>query len=371
MKSEVPWTPRQVSDLVGQVSIATPLDLIDASFLGAVNHRRYPEFFAVRWPSPSELPDTDAFASAEFRFVRRANYLDAGECEALFEGPGSLTKIQIARSQCSIIVGARDASSGQDAVRHFEAAFPAPEPAEEGPPSVPIQLVTGHEDVVTKLDVSPWSEIEANYPASTRAALRDLMDFTPTNRGRLLILHGPPGTGKTFALGALAWAWRSWALPAFVADPERLLDQPERLYRLMTDSYASRQSRWCLVILEDAGELFASDARERSGQDLSRLLNATDGFLAHGTKVLFAITTNEPVDTFHEAVSRPGRCAGVVEFERFPSQEARAWLGSDPPGPAGELSLAELFAIQRGEIPPIPSRNPVGFISGVVRGPIS
>ena len=29
-------------------------------------------------------------------------------------------------------------------------------------------------------------------------------------RGRLIVWRGPPGTGKTWALRALAGAWREW-----------------------------------------------------------------------------------------------------------------------------------------------------------------
>lgn len=45
-------------------------------------------------------------------------------------------------------------------------------------------------------------------------------------RGRLLLLHGAPGTGKTTALRALARSWGAWCQADCVLDPEVLFSQP-------------------------------------------------------------------------------------------------------------------------------------------------
>jgi hypothetical protein len=56
-----------------------------------------------------------------------------------------------------------------------------------------------------------------------------------------------------------------------------------------------------LIVLEDAGQLLAADARVAIGQGLSRLLNLTDGLLGAG------LGTSVLVTRLHPAVVRPGR----------------------------------------------------------------
>ena len=99
--------------------------------------------------------------------------------------------------------------------------------------------------------------------------------------------------------------------------------------------------RWKLVIAEDADEYVRSDARRRAGASLGRLLNVADGMLGQGLNTLVLLTTNEEIARLHPAVVRPGRCLCLVEFERFNTAEARAWLGDD--SVTDEPTLAELY----------------------------
>src|SRR5439155_8984826 len=93
-----------------------------------------------------------------------------------------------------------------------------------------------------------------------------------------------------------------------------------------------------------------SDARERVGQGLSRLLNVVDGLIGQGLRVLVLITTNEDVRRLHPAVSRPGRCLFRHEFDRLDADEARQWLARHdvPVSVDGSKTLVELYAMKRG-----------------------
>jgi hypothetical protein len=201
----------------------------------------------------------------------------------------------------------------------------------------------------------PWVEIRTNYAAAAAAAFDQLVALDGSAlSGRMLLVHGPPGTGKTTALRALAKEWRSWCQLDFVVDPERLFANPGYLIEVIMGSNDDKP--WRLLLLEDCDELIRPGAKASAGQALSRLLNLTDGLLGQGRQVLVAITTNEDITRLHPAVIRPGRCLAQIEVGALSHAEATAWLAAAGTASgkgiaAGGATLAELIAMRDGTMP--------------------
>ena len=262
------------------------------------------------------------------------------------------------------------------------AVLPAPDPS--GRKEVTVTFWTygphGPQPAWRTIGVPEWSDIDANYTAPVRASLEGLMtSFQPAHGGQLVLWHGESGTGKTFALRALAWEWRDWCDVHYVVDPDSFFgEHADYLMHVLMQSehggaaygygwtpatqaavavqvggdeeQAAARRDWRLLVLEDTGELLTPDAKTVIGQGLSRFLNVVDGLIGQGLRILVLVTTNEELGRLHPAISRPGRCASNVLFTRMPVEQANAWLAerendstvTDP------RTLAELYALVEG-----------------------
>lgn len=224
------------------------------------------------------------------------------------------------------------------------------------------------------IDAPAFDDIERNYPAAG-CLLSLLHDWTPGSGGQLILWHGDAGTGKTTALRALGREWRDWAQLHYIVDPDKFFgESASYMMSVMMSGEEEPQAEaverptWRVLVLEDCAEMLAPDARRDVGQALSRLLNACDGLIGRGLRLLILITTNEPLEKVHPAIARPGRCAHRIEFERFGAEEAIEWLPQvEQPGRLtlpesmrASLTLADLYAIRDGHRTDN-GRQPVGF----------
>lgn len=146
----------------------------------------------------------------------------------------------------------------------------------------------------------------------------------PSPQGRLVLMEGEPGTGKTHMIRAvvcaLASACKCILIPSnIIAD----LSGPEFLQALMNHRRADKTPM--VLILEDADDaLIARDQNTAAKSSLSGLLNLSDGILGAALDIRVIATTNQKFDNLDRAVLRPGRLLQRMSVGALSPDEASA-----------------------------------------------
>lgn len=246
-----------------------------------------------------------------------------------------------------------------DAFTTFIGTFPPPPPPEPLPYNI-VPVDFWMQDPMSgsgysrrrNIQVQKWDEVAGNYPESLREDLAELMGLDDPSGGKLVLFHGPPGTGKTRAILTLFSEWREWCGPSVVTDADRLFADATYLNSIV---FNSGGQGWLLLVIEDGDEFMNVSSRESKGQSIARLLNLADGIVGQGVNLLTLISTNVDMKQLNPAVIRSGRCMKNLHFGEFPADEAQAWL--DDHGVEFEvdkpMSLADLYAIKAGKDPEV------------------
>lgn len=175
---------------------------------------------------------------------------------------------------------------------------------------------------LSPLDLRNTKFIPENYVEKVVAQREKILTAlsSPKPSGRVTIISGPPGTGKTHFIQALL-PEKGNLKTKFVYLPAHLagnLDTPDLLKFLL-----DQRNTKLIFIIEDCDSLVAPRAMDNVNT-LSTFLNLTDGILGSTLDLHFIVSTNEKKAKFDPAITRPGRLLEIVEVEMLPAEQANS-----------------------------------------------
>lgn len=206
---------------------------------------------------------------------------------------------------------------------------------------------------------------EENYRpeviAGYKQIVNDINAINPT--GRLAILNGAPGTGKTYLTRSIIGCSENAVFVILPANMTSDLGGPALISCL---SNLKEKDKTIVLIIEDADNALSSRASDNISA-ISTLLNASDGIIGHLINIRIICTTNADIEDFDEAIIRPGRLSANIEVGLLDAEQAgkvyKRLTGEDRKF-TKYTSLGEVYTLaKKGAVMSLvePKRNAVGF----------
>lgn len=131
----------------------------------------------------------------------------------------------------------------------------------------------------------------------------------------LVVLHGKPGTGKTFYIRHLTSTTKKDVifLPPHLADA---ITNPDLMGVLINNPNS-------IFIIEDAENIIV-DRDTRGGSPVSTILNIADGLLSDFLHIQIICSFNTDISNIDSALTRKGRLIAKYEFKELTVDKARA-----------------------------------------------
>lgn len=139
---------------------------------------------------------------------------------------------------------------------------------------------------------------------------------SPPN-GRICILSGQPGTGKTYLIRSILKQLDAM----FIIVPSNLIDALDKPEFIPLLSSIKRDHQKPIILIIEDGDVCLVPRKNDNISAIASLLNLSDGILGAMIDIKMIISTNAAIKSMDEAIMRPGRlcrniCVSALDYDQ-------------------------------------------------------
>jgi len=223
-----------------------------------------------------------------------------------------------------------------------------------------INLLTKNPELsFTKVELdNPQINLSQNYNNDLNE-IDDLIikQLQAENNKGIIMLHGKPGTGKSFYLKHLISCILNKPIIYITPDIAGNLGDPNFIQLLL-------DKRNSILIIEDAELLLTAREINQNNSAISTILNLSDGILADCLNIQIICTFNTDLENIDEALLRKGRLIAKYEFKELSLEKTNHLLqlqNSESKPSDKPLTLAEIFNYKLKDFSNLDSKSKIGF----------